>query len=55
MRQYAKTLYNVGWYSIRPYHFLEGRYLRYESNYHTVKVSKFSKSWIVHFGHDSMM
>ncbi len=34
----AKNLYNnVGWYSIRQYFFLEGRYLRYESNCHAVK------------------
>ena len=37
MCRYAKNLYNVGVYSIRQYFFLEGRYLRYESNYHAVK------------------
>lgn len=33
----AKNLYNVALYSIRQYFFAEGRYLRYESNYHAVK------------------
>ncbi len=37
MCRYAKNLYNVALYSIRQYFFLEGRYLRYESNYHAVK------------------
>ena len=37
MCRYAKNLYNVGLYSIRQYFFLEGKYLRYESNYHAVK------------------
>jgi len=37
MCRYAKNLYNVGLYSIRQFFFLEGKYLRYESNYHAVK------------------
>ncbi len=37
MCRYAKNLYNVALYSIRQYFFTEGRYLRYESNYHAVK------------------
>ncbi|MCL4318989.1 MAG: transposase [Firmicutes bacterium] len=37
---YAKNLYNVGLYSIRQYFFAEGRFLRYESNYHTVKENE---------------
>ncbi len=37
MCRYAKNLYNVGLYSIRQYFFMEGRFLRYESNYQAVK------------------
>ncbi|WP_293136085.1 hypothetical protein [Okeania sp. SIO3I5] len=30
-------MYNVGLYSVRQFYFAEGRYLRYESNYHYCK------------------
>ena len=33
----SKNLYNVALYSIRQYFFAEGKFLRYESNYHAVK------------------
>ncbi|NEQ78242.1 MAG: IS200/IS605 family element transposase accessory protein TnpB [Okeania sp. SIO2C9] len=33
----SKNMYNVGLYSVRQFYFAEGRYLRYESNYHYCK------------------
>ena len=36
----SKNLYNVALYSIRQYFFAQRKFLRYESNYHAVKVNE---------------
>ena len=40
MCRLTKNLYNEGLYSVRQYFFLEGKYLRYEGNYHACKGSE---------------
>ena len=39
LSHYAKNLANEAIYNIRQYYFIEGKYLRYESNYHLLKQS----------------
>lgn len=39
LAHYAKNLANEAVYNIRQYYFIEGKYLRYESNYHLLKLS----------------
>lgn len=39
LSRYAKNLVNEAIYNIRQYYFIEGKYLRYESNYHLLKQS----------------
>ena len=39
LSRYAKNLFNEALYSCRQYYFNEGKYLRYEENYHLLKSS----------------
>ena len=39
LSRYAKNLFNEALYSCRQYYFNEGKYLRYEENYHLLKYS----------------
>ncbi|MBE6141976.1 MAG: transposase [Erysipelotrichaceae bacterium] len=40
LSRYAKNLFNEALYSCRQYYFNEGKYLRYEDNYHLLKSSE---------------
>ena len=40
LSRYAKNLFNEALYSCRQYFFSEGKYLRYEENYHLLKSSE---------------
>ena len=40
LSRYAKNLFNEALYSCRQYYFNEGKYLRYEENYHLLKSSE---------------
>ena len=40
LSRYAKNLFNEALYSCRQYYFKEGKYLRYEENYHLLKSSE---------------
>jgi putative transposase len=50
----SKNLYNVALYSVRQYFFAERKFLRYESNYHTVKGNENYQALNTHIAQQTM-